>query len=273
MAFQNIVNAVFFQPWCILPSAHYAIQKVVLARLDGVKSGDLLDEFVSPSQSYYVDDGIAFVPLQGVMGRKLSNIEKKCGGVDTREVAESIGTAVSDPEVSGIMILGDTPGGLHQGTPELATTIAAADAVKPVFTYVDGTLASAGVYATAGSRQIYSSDSSQIGSIGTYLAILDQSEAYAMEGLKVELFASGKFKGAGVDGVPLSDEQRENFRQTVYEANAKFQAWMTENRPAVTTDSMQGQMFWADRALEAGLIDAVAPLEQAIADLKTVAGM
>lgn len=273
MSFQHIVQNVFFEPWAIEPSSHYAIQKVVLARLEGVKSADLLDEFVAPQESYSVSDGIATIPVQGVMGRRLSGIEKKCGGVDTSEVAAMFAAALADPTVQGILMLVDSPGGMVQGSVELSRAIADAAEIKPVFAYTDGTMASAAYGASVGATQIYASESAQIGSIGTYMAILDRSEEFKAAGQKVEMFAAGKYKAAGFSGLTLSDEQKAYFQNRVDESNQQFQSWVSQNRPDVSEEDMQGQVFWADSALEAGLIDAVAPLDQALADLKTICGM
>ena len=63
-----------------------------------------------------VIDGIAHIPIGGVIGKKLSGMEKGSGAVDVNDVAQELIQACADPAVTRILLHIDSPGGMVTGT-------------------------------------------------------------------------------------------------------------------------------------------------------------
>ena len=54
---------------------------------------------------------------------------------------------------------------------------------------------------------VAANESALVGSIGTYGVIYDLSKRAENEGITVHIVRAGAFKGAGVPGAPVTDEQ------------------------------------------------------------------
>lgn len=220
-----------------------------------------------------VANGIATIPISGVMDYRVSNFEAWYFGLaDTARIQEWITAAANDATVRGIFLDVNSPGGNAQGVPELAQLIADAAQSKPVFAFTDTLMASAAMYSAAPATAIYASPSAIIGSIGTYIAIYDWTAFLESMGIKLELFKSGAYKAAGIAGAPLSDAQRANFQDAVNKHAASFKAFVQSVRPTVADSTMQGQTFQGLEAVPLGLADSLATRAKALADLTTAAG-
>jgi len=200
--------------------------------------------------------GVACVPLYGVLGKNISLMEAMCGGVDVGTVSAAITACNADPRVLAIVLDIASPGGSVTGIPELAQQVA--QSVKPVYAFTDDECCSAAYWVASQTRGgIYATPSSMIGSIGVYLALLDQCVAMELQGLKLELFVAGAHKGLGLPGRPLSDEDRALLQGGVDKIYAWFSSQVQATRPGVASASMQGQVFDGQDAAAAGLVDFV----------------
>ena len=59
-------------------------------------------------------------------------------------------------------------------------------------------MCSAAYWIGSQATELYATGSAYVGSIGTYLAWLDPSIQMQMNGLQLQLFSAGKFKGIGL---------------------------------------------------------------------------
>jgi signal peptide peptidase SppA len=209
-----------------------------------------------------IKDGIASIPINGPLGVRLGSFEKGAGAVDYLDIMEDLRKAQDDPEVHSIVLHFDTPGGSFAGLPETADLIASSD--KPVYSYVPagGMCCSAGMWLAAATDGIFASLSAQVGSIGVYCAYTDMSEMAAKRGIKVKMFSSGKYKGMGVPGTTLTEEQEEYLQDSVMGMAEEFYEHMRNSRGAVPDEAMQGQSFRAQDALRNGLIDDIIKTEE-----------
>lgn len=206
----------------------------------------------------FAKEGVAVVPVYGVLAKNLSAFEESCGGgTDINPIAHALAQAASDPEVEKIILDIDSPGGEVTGIPELGSRIRAVDARKPVYAFSDATVGSAAEWISSQAREAYGTSSSRHGSIGVYSAWLDQTLALEKAGYSLELFAAGKHKAMGMPFRGLSDEERDMLQANVDAIYRDFKAAVTSNRRGVSDDTMQGQMFRAPEALERGLLDGI----------------
>jgi protease-4 len=273
----RIMSALMSEPWVILPSQHAVLVDAVKKHLAMGKSeikaeDDPLMALLAKEDDPLIErrGNIAIVKMCGVMGQHLSSLDMACGGVDVGLVGRAIDEAIADPVIKGIALFVDSPGGVVSGVPELAAKIRDACAVKPIIAYTDSQICSGAIWATAGADEIYATQSALIGSIGAYCAFLDRSKAYEMNGLKMERIRSGKLKGAGMDGMSLSDDERAAFQARTDGIGERFRAWVRECRPGVNEDAMQGQAMYGYDGVEAGLIDGIKTESEVLAHLGSI---
>jgi signal peptide peptidase SppA len=201
-------------------------------------------------------DGIAHIPVAGVIGQKLNGFAKGSGAVDVSDVAAEIHQAMADKSVLSILFDIDSPGGMAMGTPEISAFVKSI--TKPKYAFTNGIMASAAYWFGCSCDGIFATPSAMIGSIGAVLAIEDTSARAQAMGVKVEVFRSGDLKGIGIPGTSLSDEQRDFLFDRIMQLHEMFAGAVRKNRGAhISDDSMRGQSFLAKDAMSRGLIDGV----------------
>jgi ClpP class serine protease len=257
MRFRHIMQ-LLLEPQLITPQAHAGIMSLVVSRIEGAmpqrEGQDMCGEKVElPSMT--VEDGIAIVPVSGVMGSKLTGMEKGSGAVDVSDIIRDVQFSNTETQVKAIRLDVDSPGGMYQGTPELGDVLAASN--KPIFAFTNGQMCSAAYWAGASTKAIFATRSASIGSIGVYCAMLDMSGAFEKAGYRMELFASDIYKGAGTPGVPLTTDQRVLIQERVNRMAAEFKGHVVSMRGSVSADVMRGQTFSAIEAERENLIDGV----------------
>lgn len=259
MNLPHILSALMFRPWLITPEYHGIITKLVLDHIANVprlerEGTGVCGEAVELDQMS-VEDGVAHIPIGGVIGHKLSSFEKGSGAVDVSDVTRDLDEAEENPEVSTILLDIDSPGGMVTGTPELGDRILQVE--KPIYAYTAGQAASAAYWAASATDGIFATKTASLGSVGVYLPWIDRSEQAAAAGIKVDMITSDKFKGMGFPGTSLSKEQRELLQGEVDELAAMFRGHVSSQRGDVTRESMQGQSFMGEAAQKRGFVDHI----------------
>jgi len=183
-------------------------------------------------------------------------MDKMCGACSYDDIKADIKSAIAQG-VSGIVMNIDSPGGEMTGCCETAQLIAETTDVLPVYAFTDSLMASAAYHLAAGCTGIFTTGSATVGSIGCIIGFLDTSKAMEAQGVKPVYITSGKYKGAGAAGTSLTEDQYAYLEGMVMEAADGFKSFVTEHRPSVADDSMQGQVFFGRAAADNGLCDAV----------------
>jgi len=271
--YPRVLHALACEPWCISPAMHGVLCGILGAHIRGgddlaaarMQGAKLLaeQEEDAPEPVEYIN-GVAVVTVGGVLARKFSNMLNSSGVTSTDVLEGTIARLADDPAAKAIFLAIDSPGGQASGIPEAAAAVRAAAEKKPVIAYADGQMNSAAYWLASQANMILATPSGDIGCIGAYLALLDESRAYAAAGLSVEMFKDGEYKGMGYPGLPLTDAQRKMLQERVDSISAQFKNEVLANRPTVSGEVMQGQSFPAKDALAVGLIDGIAGIGEAI---------
>lgn len=219
-----------------------------------------------PTKPYRIEERVAVVPLSGtILARRTACMKKFPAMFDVAacdEFSAAVLAASLDPDADMIALDVDSPGGQVRGVPEAAGAVLAARERKPVCAFTAGACCSAAYWIASQANAVFASPSASVGSIGVFMAFLDTSRKMENEGLRVELFSTGKYKGAGVTG-SLTEAQREHFQAEVLEIFDEFRAAVAPR--GIPEEAMQGQTFSGRRAAAARLIDgfALTPLQAA----------
>ena len=216
-----------------------------------------------PKVRYTIEGAVARIPFMGQVTKGNSSF----GGASSVWTRQSIRKAISDDRIKGILLHVDSPGGTVSGTGDLAGDIAAADGIKPVYAYIEDLGASAAYWIASQARAIFANPTAEVGSIGTMTYLEDSSGAYEKAGIKVHLVATGKYKGAWVDGLKIDEDYLKVVRTEVEDLNEHFLSGVMAGR-GMTRDQVNGvadgRVWIADKAKTLGLIDEVASLDAAM---------
>ena len=200
----------------------------------------------------------AVLNINGPLYKKVDPVLASFFGIgDLASVNRDIDELTADRNIRHVTLNIDSPGGLAGASTETASRIEEMASRKDrTVAYTDGVLGSAAYKLAVPADEIYASSDARVGSVGTYLALVDDSKKWEKEGRKLELLTDGGFmKAAGHPGTSLSAEQREFLQQGVAQDSEKFKNFVRENRPNISDSALQGQTLSGKRAVTSGLID------------------
>lgn len=268
-------------PWAITPKMFQEMRRIY----DDARSGKLPDiaaieaqigkPLTNEQRPYEVVDGVAIISASGVIAKKMNLFQQISGGISTEKLTADFKNALSDPSVNAIVLVLDSPGGSVDGIFELTDLIYSARDVKTILSVAYGTAASAAYLLASAASQIYASDVATIvGSIGVVATHKDTSEKDNKDGLVTEIYR-GKYKRIVTSG-PLTEEGRQSMEEKVDYFYSLFIDAVARNR-GVTAETVLNAMstdvadyFIGKQAVDAGLIDGIASLDQVIAQAATL---
>lgn len=243
-------------------NGHLAQSRGAAEIVNSVKAQAATEDTEAPAPGYVVRDGVAIVPMYGICGRRLSALDMECGGVDVDTVASMLREADADERAQAIVLDIDSPGGSVSGVSACAEELR--NIAKPVVAYTDGMCASAAYWIGSQALAIVCGETAEIGSVGVYCAILDESVAYDKAGRRVDVIASGEHKGAGVPGTSLTEAQRAEMQSNIDALAKVFKDAVMVARPNISPETLDGRVFVGEMAVVQGFADQVGTLADAI---------
>lgn len=253
----KIIESVYQKTWLITPSMHESIRR----QLENVLSGNITmipdeDEDEKEDKLSLINEGsmIGIVSVDGIIGKHLSLLETKCGGVDCDSISEQLKNMEEDPNVTSILMYFNTPGGTVSGVPELSSLISEIDKKKKCTAYVDVICASAGFYLASQCSSIFVSPTAELGSVGVYSIYFDESVALSNEGIKVNAIYAGKYKLTGAPFKVMTDEERAMLQADIDKIYIGFKSAVTSKRD-IKDEDLQGQIFSGEDLISKNFAD------------------
>ena len=231
-----------------------------LRAMNGDFFANMLGNAEGSQALYAVEDGIAKIPIQGVILKDVPEAFRWLGipATSTTETALAVELANDDPAVDEIEFFVDSPGGTVSGVQALADVIAYSG--KLTTAAVSDMAASAAYWLAAQADTVEANASAMVGSIGVYRVMVDSSEAYAEEGLTVHVVKSGNHKGTGTPGAVITEEELEEEQRLIDQAAGMFVQAVARGRGMSIADVSElatGQSWFGHDAKRLGLIDEV----------------
>lgn len=264
-------------PWAMEPKALAALMQAA-ERAGSSRGAPLFSAFSRPGMRneepalYQTVGRCAHVYVSGVLLGKVPEWLSWFGidATETGQIKRAVAAAAEDDEIDSIALRVSSPGGEGQGVADVADAIAAVGAKKPVYCVVEGLCASGAYWLASQAERISASKDSLVGSIGVYQVLVDSSAAAEQEGFKVHVVRSGEHKGTGTPGAPISDAQLAAAQELVDGFASLFKTAVASGRELDDEDTdaaATGQLWLATTAKKKGLVDAVEPVEKAMARL------
>lgn len=268
-------------PWAILPDRLLQLQGIYAMHLRGERGDvDAIEARIgkplkNDPQGYVVDEGVALIPMRGVIAPRMNMMTEISGGTSAELLVRDVRTAMADPSVDALMLMVDSPGGAVAGTQAATNAIASLRGQKPIGAYAEDLMASAaywiGSAADPGAMWI-ASDTTQVGSIGVVATHTDMSRREEALGIRTTEIVAGRYKRVASEHGPLTETGLATIQSQVDHIYAAFVADVARNRGVsverVLSSMADGRIFLGREAITAGLVDGMATLEAAMQQLK-----
>lgn len=271
---KHVLAWVAATPWAILDTKFAQIMGVLELHAAG---GKLTPEQIRAAigdaerPQPTVGRGVAVLPLYGLLLPRATAIDESSGIQGLNRFGAAFDALVRDDAVSAIVLDVDSPGGAVSGVAEVATKIFNARGTKPIVAVANTQAASAAYWIAAAADEVVISPSAEVGSIGVMVVHLEVSKAAEKNGLTHTVLKYGKNKGEGNPFEPLSEEAQAALQQRVNEFGGMFERAIAKYRGVSVGDVRskfgQGRVFGASKAIELGMADRQATLDETIARL------
>jgi len=275
----QIVSKLNATSWAIRPEKLEAIREFAELKINsGAITLEAQTRQTDQSGTFMTIDeyGIAIIDVFGVIGRRLSMEDQWYGGISTELLVDDVNRAAADSKVKAILLRIGSPGGMVDGTKELADLIYMARDRKPIFALAEGEMCSGAYWIGSSAHKIFAEKTAIVGSIGVISAHYDLSGLDERLGIKCTYIYSGKYKGIANDAEPLTEEGKSYLKDIVDDFYGIFVEDIERNRTMLSLEDiflMESKVYIADKALSQGLIDGIGTYPQIYHQLKREAGI
>ncbi len=218
-------------------------------------------------KSYRVERGIAVLPVTGTLVHKLGYINPVSGMSGYNGIAKRLQQAISDPDVRGVLLDIDSPGGEVAGAFDTADLIARAREQKPVWALASDTACSAAyLLASACSRRRKSASRRRQQSPALFRRSGEPS-GHRLNQLCLSALSAGAHK---VDGNPYSQlpgDVRDEFQLSINSTREQFAQKVSDYTGLKKSRVLatEAAVFIGADAIKSGLADQLVNYADAIA--------
>jgi protease-4 len=214
---------------------------------------------------------IAVITVQGIIDSE-----------QAQDVYKQIKSARHDKRVKGLILRVNSPGGTISGSDQICNEIRKyrKEEDKPVVAFMQGIAASGGYYVSVGCDKIVAEPTVITGSVGVIAGHFVIQELLEEKlGIQPVIFKSGEKKDWPSPFRPVTEEQRQYIQdKLINPAYNRFVQVVAEGRGEVLTLAdvrrlSDGSIYGAEEALSEKLIDKIGYIDEAIEQVKSLAGI
>lgn len=180
--------------------------------------------------------------------------------VDSNIIIKEIEKAQNDPQIKGVLLSINSPGGSVAPSIEISYAIKQLSQQKPVVVYGENIVASGGYYSAIWADYIIANPGAIIGSIGVIMQSPNLAELMEKIGIETQVVKQGAYKEAGTPLRQWTQKEREELDQLTKDTYDLFVEDVAKarnldmNNASVYADA---RIFSAKRAKSVGLIDDI----------------
>ncbi len=267
----RIWNRIAGEPWAITETALHTILEIAARENESPQAvAAKLGRNLQNTYSVMERDGVAVIPVTGPLFR-YANLFTMISGASSYElIARDFTAALENPQIKGIILDIDSPGGEVNGVSELSNMVFAARGKKPVVAYASGDAASGAYWIASAADEIVVSETSALGSIGV-VGMYQGKSGKSAEAVEI---VSSQSPHKRLD--PTTDDGRSRLQTRIDSMADVFIETIARNRN-VSAENVQnhyggGDVMIGAKAVSAGLADRVGSLEGLIAELSSPKG-
>lgn len=213
-------------------------------------------------KTYSMDGDIAVIHVEGVLTHKAGWLDAMSGFCGYNLLTRQLNDAYRDPDVVGIWLEIDSPGGAVAGlfafVEELAAMTQAMDG-KPIYAWVNEQACSAAYAIAAVCDKVYGPEDAIVGSIGCVIVHTSINRALEDNGMDVTVIRSGDRKMRGNQYEALDDATQAKLQASVDDVRKRFANLVHIGRNIPVADILATEADWFEgkEAVNLGLMDAV----------------
>jgi protease-4 len=221
------------------------------------------------------DKQIAIIYLTGEIKEGKGKDELLAGGsAGSDSVIKAIRDAAKDEQVAGIVLRIDSPGGSALASDLIWRE--AERARKPVVASLSDIAASGGYYIAVAADRVVAAPGTLTGSIGVVGGKMVVGKGLEKIGVHTDVVSKGRNAGWLSGREPFSAGEKEAFLGTMKDVYRLFTAKVAAGRKLdieKVATLAEGRVFTGRMAKEAGLVDRLGTLDDAIDEARTLAGL
>ena len=221
----------------------------------------MINNYSSPSDA--PTNSISVLPILGAIMKY-----DYCDSPGTTSMDAILKEADASENIIAHILLIDSPGGAADGTLQFSESIKSLN--KPVYALINGMCASAAYWIASSAKEIYASSKVDvIGSIGTYLTLIDYSAQLEADGIKVHEIYATKSTDKNADYATALKGEYDAIRKNMIDPfNEAFLGAVKKNRGMRSSfnaeETLTGKTFYSPDAIKYGLVDGITSMAQLI---------
>lgn len=248
-------------------------------KITPVPADQTLQEQVVYRSPGWVSDRIAIIEISGVLINAHAPSLFSEGEHPVSMAVEKLNAVAEDRRVKAVVLRINSPGGSVTASDSMYQEILAfkKKTGKPVVAYFQDVAASGAYYLACAADEVIAQRTTVTGSIGVIMQMVDFTETMTKLGIASDAIKSGPYKDAGSPLRPMKADERKLFQGLVDGFYQQFVDVVAAGRPKLSRSDVEkladGRVYNAQQALEAGLIDRIGTLTEAIDVAKKRAGI
>ncbi|MGX7948690.1 signal peptide peptidase SppA [Oleidesulfovibrio alaskensis] len=203
-------------------------------------------------------------------GQRLGLINVQGMLLDTTPYVDFAEELRRDPDVRGVLLRVNSPGGAVAPSQELHDAVKRLAASKPVVVSMGAAAASGGYYISVPATRIVANPSTLTASIGVKMEMGNVHELMKALGIHHVALTSGELKNAGSPFAEMTPREREYLQSVVMDMYDQFVQAVAEGRHLPPEDVRlvaDGRAMTGRQALQAGLVDMLGDRHTAMQEL------
>lgn len=201
------------------------------------------------------------------LGGKVGVVEVEGVIAVSDAIVEALKEFERTPAVKAVVVRVESPGGGVAPSQEIYDAILRLRKVKPVIASFGGVAASGGYYIGAACDAIVANPGTITGSIGVIMELGNVEGLLEKLGIAPQVLKSGDYKDMGSPVRPLTAEERRLFQTMIDSVHTQFIDAVARGREmdaGRVRELADGRIYSGEQALEAGLVDVLGGLADAI---------
>ena len=234
---------------------------------------------VSTGEYYGGKDRVALLRIEGVItsGEAAGSFFGVTGAYSD-SIVSALREAIEDDAIKALVVRVNSPGGSAAASEEIFNALVEVkEAGKPVVVSMADVAASGGYFVSAPADFIYANATTLTGSIGVIMEIPNFEGLFELIGVNMRTFKAGEFKDIGSAYRPMTDEEKAMLEALLADTHDVFIDYVALGRQNLDIEKVRtlatGQIWSGNQALEAGLIDDIGGLRDAILKAGELAGI
>jgi len=189
-------------------------------------------------------------------------------------VRDRLRELIEEDSVKGVLLSINSPGGTVGASKELYAAVKDLSEKKPVVVSMLDQATSGGYYTASSATKIYANAGTLTGSIGVILSGFNAKELLNKVGIQSQTIKTGPYKDIFSSFRDLSDAERQLLQDLLQNTYQEFITDVAQGRKLdleVVRKLADGRIYTGRQAKENKLVDVIGTLDEAVADLRTLA--